>query len=108
MHLIRLYAFMLLLTAFSYGINEDNATSKAMKHNQITSLLLERDLIEKELLENNIWSKIYSNYHTYKELKREDLLISAKITALKKKTKPSKDDLALLAKEEKKKSNNSW
>ena len=102
MHLIRLYAFVLLLTAFAYGTNEDNTTSKAMKHNKITSLLLERDLIEKELLENNIWSKIYSNYHTYKELKREDLLISAKIAALKKKTKPSKDDLVLLAKEEKK------
>ena len=102
MHLIRLYAFILLLTAFAYGTNEDNATSKTIKHNKITSLLLERDLIEKELLENNIWSKIYSNYHTYKELKREDLLISAKIAALKKKTKPSKDDLALLAKEEKK------
>jgi hypothetical protein len=41
-------------------------------------LLLEKEGIEKELAENNIWSKIYSNYHTYQELKKQNSILEAK------------------------------
>ena len=54
-------------------------------------LILEHEAINKELLENNIWSKIYSNYHTYKELKKQKMLLNGKIARLEKRKKLSKD-----------------
>ena len=47
-------------------------------------LLLEKEGIEKELSENNIWSKIYSNYHTYQELKKQNTMLESKIERLEK------------------------
>lgn len=64
----------------------------------ISSLLLQKEVIEKELLENNIWSKIYSNYHTYEQLKKQDKLFNAKITTLEKKKKLTKQETELLEK----------
>ena len=54
-------------------------------------LILEHEVIEKELKENNIWSKIYSNYHTYQVLKKQKILIDGKIARLEKRKKLSKD-----------------
>jgi uncharacterized protein YifE (UPF0438 family) len=45
-------------------------------------LLQEKVSIEKELLDNNIWSKIYSNYHTYQELKKREHTLNSKIKHL--------------------------
>ena len=57
-------------------------------------LMLEHEAIEKELKENNIWSKIYSNYHTYQVLKKQKTLIDGKISRLEKRKKLSKDQKA--------------
>ena len=71
---------------------EDNQTEPLL-NKQIETLLLQKNALEKELLQNNIWSKIYSNYHTYKELKKQELHINANIHSLEKKRKPSKKDI---------------
>ncbi len=71
---------------------EDNQTEPLL-NKQIETLLLQKNALEKELLQNNIWSKIYSNYHTYKELKEQELHINANIHSLEKKRKPSKKDI---------------
>jgi small-conductance mechanosensitive channel len=49
---------------------------------RIKRLLVEKESIEKELIEDNIWSKIYSNYHTYKVLKRQKRSLDAQIRLL--------------------------
>ncbi len=54
-------------------------------------LILEYEAIDKELKENNIWSKIYSNYHTYQELKKQKLILDGKIARLERRKKLSKD-----------------
>lgn len=51
---------------------------------KIDQLLIQKETLEKELSENNIWSKIYSNYHTYKELEKQNTAIDANIKRLKK------------------------
>jgi len=58
--------------------------SQKRKHNRerIEVLLKEKQALEKELLDNNIWSKIYSNYHLYQELKKDEETLSGKINAL--------------------------
>jgi len=48
----------------------------------IQSLLKEKSALEKELLDNNIWSKIYSNYHVYQELKKDEEVLNDKINEL--------------------------
>jgi small-conductance mechanosensitive channel len=48
----------------------------------IKRLLVEKEHIEKELIDDNIWSKIYSNYHTYKVLKRQKRTLNAQIVLL--------------------------
>ncbi len=58
--------------------------------------MLQKKVVEKKLLDNNIWSKIYSNYHTYNELKKHEKELSAKILRLermKKLTKKQKKQL---------------
>ena len=52
------------------------------KKNHIKALLAEKEALEKTLLDNNIWSKIYSNYHVYQELKKDEELLSNKINKL--------------------------
>lgn len=49
---------------------------------EIKRILIEKENIEKDLIEDNIWSKIYSNYHTYKVLKRQKRSLDAKIQLL--------------------------
>ena len=54
----------------------------AINTTKINQLLLQKENIEKELIDNNIWSKIYSNYHTYKVLKRQESALNAQISLL--------------------------
>jgi len=78
-------------------VQENNTTQNATVNTKQTfleeknTLLQEKESIETELLDNNIWSKIYSNYHTYQELKKNDITLNAKIKLLEKKKKLSKD-----------------
>jgi len=52
------------------------------KNNRIKTLLYKKETLEKKLLDNNIWSKIYSNYHIYQELKRDEEKLSDEINRL--------------------------
>ena len=54
----------------------------AIDTSKIKRILLQKENIEKELIDNNIWSKIYSNYHTYKVLKRQESALNAQISLL--------------------------
>jgi small-conductance mechanosensitive channel len=54
---------------------------------KMQELLLEKEGVEKELVENNVWSKIYSNYHTVQELKKQKTILEAKIERLDKRKK---------------------
>jgi len=73
--------------------NSISTTSTAKKktisqaNNNIQELLLEERVIEKELSENNTWSKIYSSYHTFQLLKKQKDILSAKIETLMKRRK---------------------
>jgi len=57
---------------------------------KINALLIQKENLEKELLENNIWSKIYSSYHTYQELKMQKLLLDTQIDGFEKRKKLTK------------------
>ena len=81
-----LLIFGILLT-YSHGDVNETAIEKMKLDRKIKVLLLENDALKKDLLDNNIWSKIYSNYHTYKELKKQQLLLNAKISSLESKKK---------------------
>ncbi len=92
---------LLMQLASAEGKADRNTTLvESIEHQkEIGRLLLEKEAIEKDLLENNIWSKIYSNYHTYQELKKEQMILDAQIARLTKRKKLSVDqqkDLAQL------------
>jgi small-conductance mechanosensitive channel len=74
----------------SVEVTQEVSNQKAIKEKKKQELLLEKEAIETELLENNIWSKIYSNYHTYQELKKQKNILDAKIERLEKRKKLSK------------------
>jgi len=52
---------------------------------EIEVLLKEKDSLDKGLMDDNIWSKIYSNYHTYIELKKQRVLLDDEISTLRNK-----------------------
>jgi small-conductance mechanosensitive channel len=58
---------------------------KTKKDSEIEKLNILIKATDNELLENNIWSKIYSNYHTYKVLQSEKIVLDTQIAQLEKK-----------------------
>jgi len=76
--------------------------SSSQNQAKIRALLASKDRVDRELLENNIWSKIYSNYHTYKALQQKKNTLAKKIEKLERKRKLSKkeDELLSASKEE--------
>jgi len=78
-------------TTETYEAEESvEAKTQPQDMREISQLYAEKNAIEKELLENNIWSKIYSNYHTYEVLKKEQFDIEEKIKRLEKINNPTK------------------
>lgn len=76
----------------SYVIEEAKDVQTVPKDmGKINELFAQKDAIEQELRENNIWSKIYSNYHTYQELKKHQSVLDARIEELEKIKKPTKE-----------------
>jgi len=72
-------------TAVSAATNlEENQTVKKRSVNTLRHLIAEKKQLDTDLKENNIWSKIYSNYHIYKELKEQEILLEKKIGELAK------------------------
>lgn len=62
--------------------SEQNSTIEKNKKETIKELLAQKELLDQELIDNNIWSKIYSNYHTYNEVKEQEKVLSEKILRL--------------------------
>jgi len=52
------------------------------KQMKINALVKQKELLEASLKENNIWAKIYSNYHTYQELKKQKTVLDDQIIIL--------------------------
>ncbi len=50
--------------------------------NKLNTLINKKESLDVRLKENNIWAKIYSNYHTYEELKSQKLHLDDQITIL--------------------------
>ena len=72
---------------------EEKSPLDIQKENQ---LLLQKESLDNELVENNIWSKIYSNFHTYKELKKQQITLDATIDRLEnivKRTRTENEEL---------------
>jgi small-conductance mechanosensitive channel len=65
---------------------------------QIKKLLDEKNRLDKEIFENNIWTKIYSNYHIYKELKNQSSKLYQDIIILQSKFDLSDEEKAKLKK----------
>jgi small-conductance mechanosensitive channel len=65
---------------------------------QIKKLLDEKNRLDKEISENNIWTKIYSNYHIYKELKNQSSKLYQDIITLQSKFDLSDDEKVKLKK----------
>lgn len=78
------------ISAETYMEETTEVKTEPQDMREISQLYAEKNAIEKELLENNIWSKIYSNYHTYEVLKKEQFDIEEKIKRLEKIKKPTK------------------
>jgi small-conductance mechanosensitive channel len=94
--LLKILLFVVLLFTLGRADVNETVIAKIKQESQIEFLLLKNEALKKELLDNNIWSKIYSNYNTYKTLKKEELLLNAKIVGLKNKKKLSDEEKILL------------
>jgi small-conductance mechanosensitive channel len=92
-----------LVAEIPTDFNNSKPTFTEQNNTQVTKLLLQKDALDKELLENNIWSKIYSNYHTYKELKKRQVFLNADIARLENIKKPTQKQKNTLQKEKEKK-----
>jgi len=83
----------------TYEINTSMKAAKEqnpLETQKINQLLVQKETLNKELAYNNIWSKIYSNYHTYKELEQQQITLDAEIERLekiKKRTREEKEAL---------------
>jgi len=89
----RILSGLLIAGALLYAQPEADGAQTAndpaqVKHesasNDIQHLLEEKKTLDTKLKENNIWSKIYSNYHIYKELKEQEAALDRKIAQLNK------------------------
>ena len=100
MRIILLLLVFIFTTTSIVAIDETFPQSSSIDANniEVQALLRQKDLLEQKLIEDNIWSKIYSNYHTYKELKKQQLVIDADISHLEKKKKLTTKQKRLLEK----------
>jgi len=95
-HLFLAFTLLAASVAFAEPSLDQNDSTAALEKKdkqrleKITNLLLQKKVIEEDLTNNNIWSKIYSNYHTYQELKKQKILLSNTIENLESKKKLSR------------------
>jgi len=63
---------------------QEIAEKKSSLHIQkkINTLVKKKELLDLSLKDNNIWAKIYSNYHTYQELKSQKIHLDDQIIIL--------------------------
>ncbi len=68
------------------------------KEKKLQSLILQKNALEQKIKTNDIWTKIYSNYHTFKDLKEKEVLLNTQIDTLESKkslSRPEKKALEL-------------
>jgi len=65
---------------------------------KINMLIEQKESIDQSLKENNIWAKIYSNYHTFKELRDQKIILDDQINILDNKYKPTETEQKMLDK----------
>ncbi|PHS39609.1 MAG: hypothetical protein COB07_06055 [Sulfurovum sp.] len=107
-HLFIAFSFLYAISVLAEVKTEQNLTVEKrqeldLKAKKIDSLIVRKKALEQNLLNNNIWSKIYSNYHTYNEVKEQEKELSAKILRLetmKSLTQKQKKQLAGYIREE--------
>jgi small-conductance mechanosensitive channel len=93
-------AFFLVATLLYAQPQELNSSVEKVVHTVDPKLIVEKKKIDQDLMENNIWSKIYSNYHTYQELQKQEEALKLKIYTLKKKRHLRKKEKKLLEESE--------
>ena len=52
------------------------------RKNKISMLVKQKEVLDASLTKDNVWAKIYSNYHTYEELKSQKIHLDDQITIL--------------------------
>ncbi|MBT8343664.1 MAG: mechanosensitive ion channel family protein [Sulfurovum sp.] len=93
-NLIVAFVLLSITTVFSKSYAEENTSIEESRNAVLTQdssldmekmnqLLTQKEAIERDLIENNIWSKIYSNYHTYQELEQQQITLNTEIVRLK-------------------------
>jgi len=105
--MLRLLFLGLLFFTFSLSATDTNTTSvnpevkeESKKVNRSTQLRIKQLIKEKNELDmriktNDIWSKIYSNYHIFQELKDNERLLNEKIDKLEHKERTEPENKAL-------------
>ncbi|MDQ7046854.1 MAG: mechanosensitive ion channel [Sulfurovum sp.] len=88
--LIIVFSLLSVTLSFSAVSTQEQNTTTKVKQQEIEQLLLQKKSIDEKILDNNIWSKIYSNYHTYIVLKKQSVSLDAKIKRLEKMRKLTK------------------
>jgi len=75
-----------LFTMLAFGAPDRNETAakERILEQKRHLLLQEKASLDKALKESNIWSKIYSNYHIYLDLKKQEQRLSQKIEEMHK------------------------
>ncbi|RLA68703.1 MAG: mechanosensitive ion channel family protein [Epsilonproteobacteria bacterium] len=86
-NLIIAFSLLSATASFATSIAEQNSTVEVKQEEmsikqQIEQLLIQKATIDDDILDNNIWTKIYSNYHTYIVLKKQAGPLNAKIKRL--------------------------
>jgi small-conductance mechanosensitive channel len=69
-----------------------NGIRKAAIEREVNLLIEKLGSLEEKTSSNNIWSKVYSNYHTYQQLKARQEKLLAKIFKLKSLREPTRKD----------------
>jgi len=100
--MIRLLLLVFLLFNSSlYAKNDENTTDiKVVKEKKLNfdtkkeleALVKKKDALDKSIRNDSILSKVYSNYHTYKELKHQKDIFDTKIMDLEKQYTITKED----------------
>jgi len=73
-------------------LKEDEINQSIKSTPTFKNLLMQKNNINKELSENNIWSKIYSNYHTYQELQKQQKTLEKTTATLEKNKRRTKEE----------------
>lgn len=105
MHIQLFIKILLVLSLFTFieatqeeNLSNDEVTTSIKDNSHIEALLIKKKDINKELSEDNIWSKIYSSYRTYQELQKQKQKLEKHISTLEKNKTPTNEEKTELEK----------